>query len=300
MGDNTRSSPWVQSPIVSAASLRQSNLYKAGLPFLIGGSAGMAATICVQPIDMVKVRLQLSSGSPKPTPFSVARDIISSGHVLNLYSGLSAALLRQVVYGTARLGFFFTLENALESHAATTRRRVTFGERILASIAAGGLGAVIGNPTEVALIRMQSDGLKATAQRANYRSVFDALGRTVSNEGVAALWTGASATVVRAMATNLGQLAFFSETKAQLRKVEGFPDQARTLVASGVAGFFASFLSLPFDFVKTRLQQQVRAKDGVLPYKGVADCFVKVAREEGVRKFYVGFWTYFMRIAPHS
>ena len=78
---------------------------------------------------------------------------------------------------------------------------------------AGGLAAVVGNPADLALIRMQSDGLKPAAQRANYTSVIDALARISKNEGVARLWAGAYPTVVRAMALNFGQLAFFSEAK---------------------------------------------------------------------------------------
>ena len=52
--------------------------------------------------------------------------------------------------------------------------------------------------------------------------------------------------------------------------------------------------------MKTRLQRQTRAADGSLPYKGMFDCFIKVAKNEGVLRFYRGFGTYFVRIAPHS
>lgn len=61
------------------------------------------------------------------------------------------------------------------------------------------------------------------------------------------------------------------------------------LTASAIAGFFASFFSLPFDFVKTRLQKQTKGPDGQLQYKGMADCFAKVAREEGLLRFYRGY-----------
>jgi solute carrier family 25 oxoglutarate transporter 11 len=146
---------------------------------------------------------------------------------------------------------------------------------------------------------MQSDGLKPLAQRKNYRSVIDALTSISKSEGVTALWSGAAPTVVRAMALNFGQLAFFSEAKQQLKDTSLSP-KAQTLAASAVAGFFASFFSLPFDFVKTRLQKQTRGPDGKLPYKSMADCFAKVTREEGILRFYRGFSTYYVRIAPHA
>jgi solute carrier family 25 oxoglutarate transporter 11 len=159
---------------------------------------------------------------------------------------------------------------------------------------------MLGNPADLALIRMQSDGLKPLAERKNYKSVIDALTSIAKGEGVAALWAGAAPTVVRAMALNFGQLAFFSEAKAQLKSNTQWSAQTQTLTASAVAGFFASFFSLPFDFVKTRLQKQSKGPDGKLPYKGMADCFAKVAKQEGILRFYRGFGTYYVRIAPHA
>ena len=159
---------------------------------------------------------------------------------------------------------------------------------------------MVGNPADLALIRMQSDGLKPKEQRANYRSVIDALSRIAKGEGIYALWAGASPTVVRAMALNFGQLAFFSEAKTQLKARTQLSTQTQTLTASAIAGFFASFFSLPFDFVKTRLQKQQRGPDGKLPYSSMADCFKKVTKDEGILRFYRGFGTYYVRIAPHA
>ncbi|KAH0367349.1 hypothetical protein KCU65_g4653, partial [Aureobasidium melanogenum] len=276
---------------------------RAALPFVNGGVAGMVATTVIQPIDMIKVRLQLAGEGvktgPKPTPLSVTRDIIASGKARDLYTGLSAGLLRQAVYTTARLGFFDTFMGTLTKRAKDQGKQIGFAERAVAGLSAGGLAAMVGNPADLALIRMQSDGLKPVAQRANYKSVFDALARISQKEGVAALWSGAGPTVVRAMALNFGQLAFFSEAKNQLKDTSLSP-RTQTLTASAAAGFFASFFSLPFDFVKTRLQKQVKGPNGEVQYKGMFDCFKKVAAEEGPLRFYRGFSTYYVRIAPHA
>ncbi|KAK4242787.1 putative mitochondrial 2-oxoglutarate/malate carrier protein [Achaetomium macrosporum] len=277
---------------------------RAALPFINGGISGMVATTVIQPVDMVKVRMQLAgegkAGGPKPTPLSVTREIIASGKALDLYTGLSAGLLRQAVYTTARLGFFDTFMGTLTARAKAKGQSVGFAERATAGLTAGGLAAMIGNPADLALIRMQSDGLKPAAERKNYKSVIDALRSIAKSEGVGALWAGAAPTVVRAMALNFGQLAFFSEAKAQLKARTNLSSNAQTLSASAVAGFFASFFSLPFDFVKTRLQKQHRGPDGKLPYNGMADCFTKVAKQEGLMRFYRGFGTYYVRIAPHA
>lgn len=278
-------------------SFLQTPFMRAALPFLNGGAAGMVATTVIQPVDMIKVRLQLAGegvkSGPKPTPLSVTREIIGSGKVLDLYTGLSAGLLRQAVYTTARLGFFETFMKGLTTRAEEQGRKIGFSERATAGLAAGGLAAMVGNPADLALIRMQSDGLKPLAQRANYRGVGDALTSIARNEGVLRLWAGAYPTVVRAMALNFGQLAFFSEAKSRLTETSMSP-RAQTLTASAIAGFFASFFSLPFDFVKTRLQKQSKGPDGKLPYKGMFDCFGKVMKEEGPLRFYRGFSTYYV------
>ncbi|PHH87921.1 hypothetical protein CDD83_8236 [Cordyceps sp. RAO-2017] len=277
---------------------------RAALPFINGGISGMVATSVIQPVDMVKVRIQLAgegtSSGPKPTPLSVTRQIVASGKVLDLYTGLSAGLLRQAVYTTARLGFFDTIMGRMTTRAKAQGRDIGFSERATAGLTAGGIAAMIGNPADLALIRMQSDGLKPLAERKNYKSVVDALASIARSEGVAALWAGAAPTVVRAMALNFGQLAFFSEAKAQLKRNTDWSARTQTLSASAIAGFFASFFSLPFDFVKTRLQKQHKGPDGKLPYKGMVDCFTKVAKQEGLMRFYRGFGTYYVRIAPHA
>ena len=266
----------------------------------------MIATTAIQPLDMIKVRIQLagegSKSGPRASPLSVTKEILASGRVLDLYTGLSAGLLRQAVYTTARMGFFDTFIAALKTRAEQQGGGgIGFKERAVAGLSAGGLAACIGNPADLALIRMQSDGLKPVSERANYKGVVDALSRISKSEGVFALWAGASPTVVRAMALNFGQLAFFSEAKAQLKtRRPEWKETTKTLSASAVAGFFASFFSLPFDFVKTRLQKQGKGKDGTLPYKGMADCFRKVAKDEGILRFYRGFGTYYVRIAPHA
>ena len=278
---------------------------RAALPFVNGGLSGMFATACIQPIDMVKVRIQLAGegakGGPRPSPIAVARDIVAQGKARDLYAGLSAGLLRQAVYTTARLGFFDTFQNMLSARAEKNGTSVTFLERSAAGLTAGGLAAMIGNPADLALIRMQSDGLKPKAERANYRSVFDALKRIAGHEGIGALWTGASPTVIRAMALNFGQLTFFAESKQQLKlRAPTLSEGQQRFGASAIAGFFASFFSLPFDFIKTRLQKQSKGPDGKYPYAGFMDCARKVVKDEGLMRFYRGFGTYYVRIAPHA
>ena len=157
---------------------------------------------------------------------------------------------------------------------------------------------MVGNPADLALIRMQSDKALPEAERRNYKNVVDAFSRIVREEGFLSLWRGCSPTVVRAMALNLGMLAPFDYCK---EKFSGYFDPTGAkFAASFVSGFFASSMSLPFDYMKTKLQKMKPNSEGVLPYKGIADAFKQTIAREGVSGLWTGFQTYFVRIAPHA
>lgn len=278
------------------------NVLNNCLPFATGCASGMIATTCVQPIDTVKVRMQLvDQGLIRSSPWTVAKETVAQNGFLNLYQGLSAGLLRQLTYGALRLGFFSSLEQHLERRAHERNTVLGFGGRAVAAVSAGGLAAFIGNPAEVALIRMQADGLKSIEQRQHYKSAFHAIGKISKQEGVLSLWNGATPTVIRAFSTNLGQLAFFSESKHQLKTHTSLGPKKRTALAAMIAGSIGAFVSLPLDFVKTRLQNQSQSSAKGLPYyTGTVDCLVKVVKQEGLLRFYRDFWPYFLKIGPHS
>ena len=105
--------------------------------------------------------------------------------------------------------------------------------------------------------------------------------------------------MLSAMARTAVVLASNDQAKEMMKDngITGFP---ATLGASAIAGFFASFFSLPFDYVKTQLQKQKPLPDGTLPFKGFGDCCVKTMASGGPLKFYTGFPTYYVRIAPHA
>lgn len=271
-------------------------VWKAIKPFVNGGLSGMGATCFIQPVDMVKVRIQLGATG---SPIAVASQIIKQDGFGYLYKGLGAGLLRQATYTTARLGIFNSLSEYLKEY--NKGKPIPLVQKAAAGLAAGGLGALVGSPADLTLIRMQADATLPADRRRNYKGVGDALVRIVKEEGVAGLFTGAGPTVVRAMGLNMGMLASNDQAKEVLEGM-GFAKGGNVVVfgSAAIAGFFASACSLPFDFVKTRIQKMEKGPDGKYPYSGPMDCALKTLKNEGPLKFYTGFPTYFVRIAPHA
>merc|ERR1711870_5770 len=122
----------------------------------------------------------------------------------------------------------------------------------------------------------------------------------VKKEGPMGLFAGCAPTASRAMALNFGMLAFNASGKDALASM-GVTGPAQVFGASAIAGFFASFFSLPFDFVKTQMQKQKPDPvTGELMYKSSVDCATKIMAEGGPLRFYAGFPTFDVRIAPHA
>lgn len=66
-----------------------------------------------------------------------------------------------------------------------------------------------------------------------------------------------------------------------------------------VSGFASSFSSLPFDNAKTKLQKMKPDAEGNLPYKNIFDAMGKTIKKEGFTHLWVGYLTFYVRIAPH-
>lgn len=102
-------------------------------------------------------------------------------------------------------------------------------QKALCGLTAGAIGATVGSPADLALIRMQADATLPAAQRRNYANAFHALHRITADEGVLALWKGAGPTVVRAMAANMGMLASYEQSAEFFRDSCGLGEASTVL-----------------------------------------------------------------------
>ena len=66
----------------------------------------MGATCFVQPLDLVKNRMQVAKSKEHKTSIHVVKHIVKNEGIIAMYSGLSAGLLRQATYTTTRLGIY--------------------------------------------------------------------------------------------------------------------------------------------------------------------------------------------------
>ncbi|XP_057783863.1 mitochondrial uncoupling protein 5-like [Salvia miltiorrhiza] len=290
-----------------------------------GGVASIVAGCSTHPLDLIKVRMQLQ-GEPAavqslrpalafqtaaashavhmPTPparvgpVSVGLRIIQHDGAAGLFSGVSATVLRQTLYSTTRMGLYEILKNKWTDSETNS---LPLPRKIAAGLIAGGVGAAVGNPADVAMVRMQADGRLPLEQRRNYKSVVDAISQMSKKEGIASLWRGSSLTVNRAMVVTASQLASYDQFKEMILEKNLMRDGLGTHVtASFAAGFVAAVASNPVDVVKTRVMNMKVEAGKAAPYSGAVDCAVKMIKAEGPMALYKGFIPTISRQGPFT
>ncbi|GLT33687.1 hypothetical protein SLA2020_082510 [Shorea laevis] len=296
--------------------------------FVEGGIASVVAGGSTHPLDLIKVRMQLQGETqvpnpavqslrpalafhtaapssaihvPKPArvgPISIGVRIAQAEGVVALFSGVSATVLRQTLYSTTRMGLYDILKQKWTDPETHT---MPLGRKIGAGLIAGAIGAAVGNPADVAMVRMQADGRLPLAQRRNYTSVIDAITRMSRQEGITSLWRGSSLTVNRAMLVTASQLASYDQFKEMILEKEVMKDGLGTHVAASfAAGFVAAVASNPVDVIKTRVMNMKVEAGEKPPYTGALDCAIKTVRAEGPMALYKGFIPTISRQGPFT
>lgn len=236
----------------------------------------------------------------RPSFLPTAGGVIRKEGFFALYRGLSAGLFRQVTYTTTRLGVFGVLKDSFASDG----KPVPFWKKLAMGMTAGGCGAIVGTPAEVALIRMTADGRLPPAERRGYTSVFNALARVTREEGITTLWRGTGPTVGRAMVLNMAQLGTYEQAKESLYATGFFGDNIGLhAAASTISGFVSTAASIPLDNAKSKIQaMKIATVDGVAvpEYASMLDALQKTARKDGFFSLWRGFTPYFLRLTPHT
>jgi solute carrier family 25 oxoglutarate transporter 11 len=266
-----------------------------------------AATVC-HPLDVVRVQMQTEGVQYKNTVDAAVQIYKRSGLRGGLYAGISAAYLRQWLYGSCRIGIYANLlEKAQLKNVeqGLPKDQISFSSKLLMGCTSGGIGSFVGTPSELALVRMTADSKLPLSERRNYKNVVDCVYRIATEEGVTKLWRGATPTVARATLLSACQLGVTSEIKAKLQQSGIFGPKGEygyglpiMFCATLCSSFCANIVANPFDVVKSRLQNMSTV--GTPLYSGMGDCFVKSIKSDGFKVLWAGFTPAFVKLAPYT
>lgn len=114
---------------------------------------------------------QLNPGKPVPSFVNIITTSVNQDGIGAVYKGVDAAIGRQLVYGTARIGLHRTFSDQLV--AWNEGNPINFLQKTLSGMASGSIAVCIGTPFDIALVRLQADGMADPKDRRNYKNVFD-------------------------------------------------------------------------------------------------------------------------------
>ncbi|MED6122678.1 Mitochondrial succinate-fumarate transporter [Stylosanthes scabra] len=263
-----------------------------------GSLGGIMEASCLQPIDVIKTRLQLDRSGNYKGIVHCGTTIAQTEGVRALWKGLTPFATHLTLKYALRMGSNAVFQSIFKDPKTG---KISNQGRLLSGFGAGVLEALaIVTPFEVVKIRLQQQrGL--SPELLKYKGPVHCAGMIMKEEGILGLWAGAAPTVMR---NGTNQAAMFTAKNAidvlLWSKHEGdgkvlLPWQS--MISGFLAGTAGPICTGPFDVVKTRLMAQSR-EGGELKYKGMIHAIRTIYSEEGIRALWKGLLPRLMRIPP--
>ncbi|XP_010253792.1 PREDICTED: mitochondrial succinate-fumarate transporter 1-like [Nelumbo nucifera] len=263
-----------------------------------GSIGGIVEACCLQPIDVIKTRLQLDRSGTYKGIFHCGSTVSRTEGVRALWKGLTPFATHLTLKYALRMGSNAVLQTAFKD---SETGKLSNQGRMIAGFGAGVLEAlVIVTPFEVVKIRLQQQkGLSPELLR--YKGPVHCARMIVREEGLLGLWAGAAPTVMR---NGTNQAAMFTAKNAfdvilwKKHEEDGKVLQPwQSMISGFLAGIAGPVCTGPFDVVKTRLMAQSRS-GGDLKYKGMFHAIRTIFAEEGLHALWKGLLPRLMRIPP--
>ncbi|CAO1632445.1 unnamed protein product [Parajaminaea phylloscopi] len=145
------------------------------------------------------------------------------------------------------------------------------------------------------LIQNQDEMIKQGRLASPYKGIGDCFARTYQSEGVASLWRGNTANVVRYFPTQALNFAFkdFFKSLFKVSKKDPYLKQmGANLASGGAAGASSLFFVYSLDYARTRLANDAKSATkggGERQFNGLIDVYRKTLASDGVAGLYRGF-----------
>ncbi|KAM3864252.1 mitochondrial thiamine pyrophosphate carrier [Diretmus argenteus] len=264
---------------------------------LAGSGAGMVTRALISPFDVLKIRFQLQiERVSSRRPEGKYKGLFQASHCILTEEGLPAfwkghipAQLLSICFGAVQFATFEFLTEV--AHKTTQYDSQTAGVHFVC----GGLSACSATmacqPLDTLRTRFAAQGEPKV-----YRNLRHAVSKMYCTEGVVTFYRGLTPTLVAVFPYAGLQFFFYNVFKGLLApppQGDHSGGNLRSLVCGSGAGVISKTLTYPFDLFKKRLQvggfDEARLHFGqVRSYRGLADCVVQIAKEEGLPGFFKG------------
>lgn len=266
--------------------------------FIAGWFAGCSGVVVSQPMDTVKVRMQvLNAGTKQSAGNSISCffNIVKHETVFGLFKGMAPPLAAVALQNAILFGVY---GNVLSLLSAKENEKPSLSHVCIAGAASGAAQLWVVCPIELIKIKlqMQTEVRRTTSSR--YRGAIDCIRKIYNTSGSRGLFQGISPLLFRDIP---GFVTYFGSYEILLDLLSQTKSRAEvgplaTIFAGGFAGMISWASTFPFDVIKSRMQAD--GNGGTLLYKGAIDCFVQNYKTSGFRGLYSGLGPTLLRAFP--
>eukprot|EP01083_Nonionella_stella_P049285 131383_1 len=266
------------------------------LPFqwhlVCGAVAGITDCCIMYPLDVIKIRQQLNrlkAGHNEPRSIAgVSRQLFMEAGVYQFYRGIPVPLAAEPIKRAYKFAANAYLQNLIAGG-----RKPTAAQATLAGMLTGCTEGLLIAPFDLLKVRM------AARNRLHiYSSSVQCAASIWRTEGVDGFLKGASAGVMSQTVRTGSYFGAICVIKDLLWAPKTDNQEILRNIAAGTcAGALVPFLDNPFDVVAARMRNVLPGEHSRLGLNPLVN-MVRIAREEGARALYKGFFTRMLRLAP--
>jgi hypothetical protein len=272
--------------------------------FLLGGVAGTVSAVCVFPIELAKTKMQSATASDDgkydSLPCTLA-GVVKEHGVSGLWRGCGSTVLGSAPEAAIQLSLHNTLISLLMVYFGTagSEAGIPISFQCLAGALAGAVTIFVTNPMEV---------LRLRASLNHEESAIDAMQKV----GLTGLFKGLRATWLRDIPFGAMYFPLYCNGKILISQLAASYGEIATgaeeaMLAGLLAGMVSSFLTVPCDTIKTRVQTspdvdiaspRLVASFSDEPPSEIRDMVLAMVAQEGAVALTKGWTGRVMRVAP--
>ena len=220
------------APLPQAPSNRRSP--KTLTTFLSGATSGCVSTLCLQPLDVVKTRMQMSAAynrsvhlhsaltiQPNASALDTLRGIVRQDSVLGLWRGVTPSVLRN----TMGVGVYFMSLNTLTARLSSPDGSLSDAATVASGAGARSIAVILLCPLSVIKTRMETVEYSKI-----YTGIFNAFTTIARQEGHRALFSGLLPAIIRDAPFSAMYMLIYLRTKEALGNALGIKDNRSSIV----------------------------------------------------------------------
>jgi len=261
------------------------------LDFALGGVSAAVSKTAVAPIERVKLLLQTQAANKKLAGDKAYKGIMDVFVRVPKEEGVSAfwrGNLANVIryFPTQALNFAFkdTYKKIFCPYNPKTEFWKFFFGNLASGGAAGATSLMFVYPLDFARTRLAADVGKGASDR-QFNGLVDCINKVRAVDGVKGLYQGFGVSVLGIIAYRACYFGGYDTAKRTLLADPKTPVLFKFIVAQCVTTV-SGIISYPLDTVRRRLMMQSGQKEVL--YRGTADCFAKIYKNEGGKAFFKG------------